>query len=181
MERNGRKWIMGLLAALAITVLCPFASNSVHASTISQLQEQIKAHQKELEEANKKADDLKDKQALIEEMIDDLNAEILNTMTCIALREDEIADMENEIEIKRGEIALKQEDIDQTEREYLEMAAIVHDADCLDYLRFSAEKGLTVFDDARLIRTSSGRYVSAALELVLFSLTSEDWIERFFL
>ncbi|MBO7340727.1 MAG: C40 family peptidase, partial [Lachnospiraceae bacterium] len=62
---------------------------------------------------------LKDKQSLIEEMIDDLNAEILNNMTCIALREDEIADMEKEIEIKRGEITQKQEEIDQTEQEYL--------------------------------------------------------------
>ena len=123
MDGSGKKWILGLLASLAIAVTCPFAVNSVHASTISELQEQIKAHQKELEEANKKAENLKDKQSLIEEMIDDLNAEILNTMTCIGLREDEIAEMEREIEIKRGEITQKQDEIDQTEQEYLDAKA----------------------------------------------------------
>ena len=76
MDGSGKKWILGLLASLAIAVTCPFAVNSVHASTISELQEQIKAHQKELEEANKKAENLKDKQSLIEEMIDDLEEEI---------------------------------------------------------------------------------------------------------
>lgn len=70
---------------------------------------------------------------------------------------------------------------DDTEQEYLSMAEIVHDADSLDYLRFSSERGLHVFDRTQLARASSARYISAALEFVLFSLTGDDWMKRILL
>ena len=112
------KWISGLLMALALGILCPLMTSPVRATTISELQEQIKAHQKELSEAKEKAEDLKEKQSLIEELIDDLNAEILNTMTSIALKEDEIAEKETEISEKEEQINSKQAEINKTEKAY---------------------------------------------------------------
>ncbi|MBO4750115.1 MAG: C40 family peptidase [Lachnospiraceae bacterium] len=120
MRKEGavRKLIGGLCLAFLIGLLCPFAAIPSRASTIAELQEQIKKHQEEMKKANQKADELADQQALIEEMIDDLNAEIINTMTSIALKEDEIAEKEVEIAEKEAEIENKQADIDEMEKEY---------------------------------------------------------------
>lgn len=115
--------IFGFLLAAVIALVCPEGKLCVHATTILELQQQIAAHQKELSEAKEKADKLKDKQALIEEMIDDLNAEILNTMTCIALKEDEISEKEDEIAVKEVEIEEKKTEISETEQAYLEAKA----------------------------------------------------------
>ena len=120
MRKEGavRKLIGGLCLAFAIGILCPFAASVSHASSIKELQEQIKQHQEELNKANKKTAELQDKQSLIEELIDDLNAEIINTMTCIALKEDEITEKEAEIADKQKEIEAKQAEVDKTEQEY---------------------------------------------------------------
>ena len=112
------KWIMGLFMLSAMVLLCPFAATKAEGTSITELQNQIKAHQKEMDEANKKASDLKEKQSLIEELIDDLNAEIVNTLTCIELKEDEIAEKEEEIRQKELEIISKQADVDETEEAY---------------------------------------------------------------
>ena len=48
---------------------------------------------------------------LVQEKIDDLNAEIINTMTSIGMKEDEIA-------AKETELSDKQVQIDQTQEEY---------------------------------------------------------------
>ncbi len=117
------KVICGLCMAFAVMILCPFVAERASASTIAELQEQIKAHQKELDAANKKTSDLQDKQSLIEEMIDDLNSEIINTMAMIGVKEDEIADMETEISNKELEIISKQADIDEMEEAYYEAKA----------------------------------------------------------
>ncbi len=112
------KWIMGFFMVLSMVALCPFVATKTQATSITELQNQIKAHQKELDEANKKASDLKDKQSLIEELIDDLNAEIVNTLTSIELKEDEIAEKEEEIRQKELEIISKQAEVDETEEAY---------------------------------------------------------------
>ena len=112
------KWIMGFFMVLSMVALCPFVATKAQATSITELQNQIKAHQKELDEANKKASDLKDKQSLIEELIDDLNAEIVNTLTSIELKEDEIAEKEEEIRQKELEIISKQAEVDETEEAY---------------------------------------------------------------
>lgn len=109
--------------AVALLAFGPWGGQRVHASSIEELQKQITAHQKELSQANAKADQLRDKQGLIEEMIDDLNAEILNTMTCIGLKEDEIAEKEEEIAGKERELKITQDNIEQTEREYYDAKA----------------------------------------------------------
>jgi cell wall-associated NlpC family hydrolase len=112
------KWIMGFFMVFSMVALCPFVATNAQATSITELQNQIKAHQKELDEANKKASDLKDKQSLIEELIDDLNAEIVNTLTSIELKEDEIAEKEEEIRQKELEIISKQAEVDETEEAY---------------------------------------------------------------
>ncbi|MBQ9489227.1 MAG: C40 family peptidase [Lachnospiraceae bacterium] len=112
------KWIMVFFMVFSMVALCPFVATKAQATSITELQNQIKAHQKELDEANKKASDLKDKQSLIEELIDDLNAEIVNTLTSIELKEDEIAEKEEEIRQKELEIISKQAEVDETEEAY---------------------------------------------------------------
>lgn len=113
-----RKVISVILALMALVMTCPQTMRVVNATSIEELQEQIKQHQEELNQANQKAEDLKEKQSLIEEMIDDLNAEIINTMTCIGLMEDEIEEKEIEIATKELEIAVKQAAVEQKEQEY---------------------------------------------------------------
>ena len=113
-----RKVISVILALTALVMTCPQTMRVVNATSIEELQEQIKQHQEELNQANQKAEDLKEKQSLIEEMIDDLNAEIINTMTCIGLMEDEIEEKEIEIATKELEIAVKQAAVEQKEQEY---------------------------------------------------------------
>lgn len=110
--------IYGFLMALTLVLICPQAAGTARASSIAELQAQISQHQQELEQANQRAEELRDKQSLIEEMIDDLNAEIINTLTCIGLKEDEIHDKQLEIAAKELEICGKQAAIDQKEREY---------------------------------------------------------------
>ena len=63
----------------------------VQASTISDIQNDLENHQDTLNQINGKIDSLQDEQDLIQEAIDDLNAEIIKTMTSIGLKEDEIA------------------------------------------------------------------------------------------
>lgn len=65
----------------------------------------------------------------------------------------------------------------EDEKEARQIAEIVHDADSLDYIRFAPQVGLAVYDASRLIREASGRYIAAALELVLCSLTGTGWID----
>ena len=113
-----RRVLCGMALTFALTLFCPNASNVASATSIDELQKQIKQHQEELNKANKKAAQLQDKQNLIDEMIDDMNAEIVNTMTCIALKEDEIQEKEVDIAAKEYEIYEKQEAVNQKENEY---------------------------------------------------------------
>ena len=84
---------------------------TVHATTISQIQQQIKEDQKNLDKINDTLSGLSDEQDLIEEMIADLNAEIINMMTSISLKEEEIV-------AKEAQIANKKMDIQQAELDY---------------------------------------------------------------
>lgn len=121
-EKKGiRKSAWWILAA--VLVLGPWNARNAQASSIEELQKQIAVHQQEVANANAKADKLKDQQELIEELIDDLNAEILNTMTCIGLKEDEIAEKQEEIDGKEAEIEATQAHIKQTEQEYYDAKA----------------------------------------------------------
>ena len=122
-EKYGNRRYAWWILAAAVLVLGPWNTGNVQASSIEELQRQIAAHQQEVANANAKADKLKDQQGLIEELIDDLNAEILNTMTCIGLKEDEIAEKQEEIDGKEAEIKVTQAHIEQTEQEYYDAKA----------------------------------------------------------
>ena len=113
-----KKWKKQFINCIVIGSLCLgsfcFAGEEarvVQASTISDIQNDLKNHQDTLNQINGKIDSLQDEQDLIQEAIDDLNAEIINTMTSIGLKEDEIAQKETEI----GD---KQVEIDATQLEY---------------------------------------------------------------
>lgn len=84
---------------------------AVQATSISELQNQIANTQNQINNINDEIDRLTDEQDLVEEMIADLNAEIINTMTSIGMKEDEIA-------TKETELADKQVEIDNTQAEY---------------------------------------------------------------
>lgn len=85
---------------------------NVKAVTSSQMQEQINQHQQELSQMQSEIEKLEEQQDLIDELIADLNAEIINTMTSIGLKEDEIEEKEFDLEDKATQI-------EETEKEYL--------------------------------------------------------------
>ena len=78
---------------------------------IDQTKDKIDQTQNRIDGINDKISGLTDEQDLVLEMIDDLNAEIVNTMTAIGIKEDEIV-------AKEQELTVKQKDIDATEQEY---------------------------------------------------------------
>lgn len=102
-----------LIAGLTVAVVGPVAEQelAVQATSISELQNQIANTQNQINNINNEIERLTDEQDLVEEMIADLNAEIINTMTSIGMKEDEIAQ-------KETELADKQVEIDNTQAEY---------------------------------------------------------------
>lgn len=91
---------------------------TVEATTMSEIQNEIDRLQRELEEQYGKISDLEAEQDLILEKMEDLNAEIINTMTSIGMLEDEIAVKEDEIAVKEAEISDKKDQIVLTAAEY---------------------------------------------------------------
>jgi cell wall-associated NlpC family hydrolase len=112
---------------LTIGVLAPAAQKElpVQATSISQVQQNIKDTQQQLENITGKIDALTDEQSLIEEQIDDLNAEIINTMTSIGMKEDEIAAKETELVDKQAQIDVTQQAYEDAkareEQQYVDM------------------------------------------------------------
>lgn len=118
MRKKGKKfgnfiWKV-ISAGLVLSFLLQY--KTVLATTSADLKTQIDEHQRELSGIEDEIDALKEQQEILEEMIADLNAEIINTMTSIGLKEDEIAD-------KEQQISDKQDEIDLTEQEYLDAKA----------------------------------------------------------
>jgi len=97
----------------------------VQATTISELENQIEDTKNQISEIDDEIDRLTDEQDLVLELIDDLNAEIVNTMTSIGLKEDEIAVKETELVDKQGEIDVTQAEyeaaLDREEQQYADM------------------------------------------------------------
>lgn len=130
MRRQKRK-LINILLVTSLTLGC-FASDTtgtltVKATTISDIQNQLKDHQNQLDNINNRLAGLEDEQDLIQEAIDDLNAEIINTMTSIGLKEDEIAEKETQIADKQVEINATQEEyeaaVEREEQQRASMAA----------------------------------------------------------
>lgn len=84
---------------------------TVRATTISDVQKQIEQDQQNLNNIKNTLSGLTEEQELLEEMIEDINAEIINMMTSIGLKEDEIA-------AKETEISEKQIDIEEAQADY---------------------------------------------------------------
>lgn len=84
---------------------------TAHAKSISDVKNQIDKTQQELDDIYSKIDSLTDEQDIVQEKIDDLNAEIINVMTSISMKQDEIDEKESEIKDKTA-------DIEKTEAEY---------------------------------------------------------------
>ena len=88
---------------------------TAEATTIGEVQGQIDQHSNDLEAANNKIVALETEQEILQEQIDDLNAEIVNTMASIGMMEEQLAAKESEIAAKEGEISAKVEEIAQKE------------------------------------------------------------------
>ena len=102
-----------MAVGLAAVVLCTASGDvmMVKATSISDIQNQIAKDQQNLENINNTLSNLSEEQEILEEMIDDINAEIINMMTSIGLKEEEISEKENEI-------SNKQMDIEQAQADY---------------------------------------------------------------
>ena len=109
-----------LVASLTAVALNAGVSGSLtaEATTASDIEEEIRIRQQELEEIYGQITDLEEEQDLILEQMEDLNAEIINTMASIDLKDDEIAAKVDEIADKEAEIDEKQNQIVLTAAEY---------------------------------------------------------------
>lgn len=123
-----------LVMGLTVAVVVPVANQSVvvqatsaaTSAAISDVKEQIKDTQEQLEGINENIDELSDKQDLAEEIIADLNAEIINTMTSIGMKEDEIAEKEEALVNKQAEIEVTQQEYEAAKlKEEQQYAAMV--------------------------------------------------------
>ncbi|MCM1118495.1 MAG: NlpC/P60 family protein [bacterium] len=99
-----KKFIIVLTMAAMLAVTLSEATMDAWATTIREVEEDINNTQNELNEINANISDMEDEQELLEEQMEDLNAEIVNILASI--------------EILREDIAAKVSDIAQTEQEY---------------------------------------------------------------
>ena len=117
--------IGGLTAVLLGTGISQ--SLTAEATTAGEVQGQIDQHTNDLNNANQKVTDLVTQQELLQEQIDDFNAELANTMASIGVMEDQLAAKEQELAAKEGEIAAKEEEIVQKEQQ-IEQTQAEYDA-----------------------------------------------------
>lgn len=115
-RRHGIK-LSALCVLLAVSFLPDF-SRPACATTIAELQQQIEEQQNKINSIQNKIGDLSDQKALLEEQIDDLNSEILNTMTSISLKEEAIEEKIEQIGVTETNIQKKSAEIDKTQGEY---------------------------------------------------------------
>ena len=169
MRQNGKKYIncilvIGLTAALAWHV----SSDSLvaEATSIGEIQTNIKNREDEIAKILEEISGLEDEQDLIEEQIADLNAESVstvttgfgNTMASIGVMEDQIAEKEAQLAEKGTQIVDKQVQIEATEAEYnaavereevqrqsmIDCTRLVYENKDVSYLNFILEgKGLS--------------------------------------
>ncbi len=127
-------------------------SLTAQATSIDEIKNKIEEDQKRINALYEKITGWEDEQDLIQEEIDDLNSEILNTMTSIGLKEDEISTKKKEITEKEEEIVQKTLQIQETEAEY--EAALAREEQLLQNIaactRLIYESGETSFLGALL-------------------------------
>lgn len=93
---------MAVACVLSLTMMT-IVVEPVRATTISDLESQIKDHQDALENINSQIDNMENAQEILEEEIADLNAEMINLMTSIDLLEENIAQKEEDIRVAQTE------------------------------------------------------------------------------
>lgn len=91
---------------------------TAEATTVSELEEEIRRRQQELESINSEITSLEAEQDLILEQLEDLNSEMINLMASIGMLEEEISEKEDAITVKEGEISDKKYQIVLTAAEY---------------------------------------------------------------
>ncbi len=149
--------IGGLAALLAYTGISQ--SMTAQATNEGEVQGQIDQHTNELNQANQRVSALETEQDILQEQIDDFNAELANTMASIGAMEDQLAAKEAELTAKEGEIAAKEEEIvrkkqeiEQTQAEY--EAAVAREEAQRENMavcaRMMYERGETSYLDALL-------------------------------
>ena len=89
-------------------------------NSIKNVQDQIQDTQNQIDSINNKIDSLVDEQAIVDEKIADLNAEVINTMTSIDMKEEELTEKEEEIEQKERSLREMQGKIEEAEAAYEE-------------------------------------------------------------
>ncbi|MCM1026324.1 MAG: NlpC/P60 family protein [Roseburia sp.] len=123
---------------------------TAEATSIGQVQENIRQHQEELERWQEQVASLEDEQDLIEEQIADLNAEIINIMASIGVLEEEIAQKEEEITRKAEQIEETQAEYDEAvireenqRQSMIECTRMIYENNDVSYLKaFLEGKGL---------------------------------------
>lgn len=97
------------------------------ATTIGQLEEEIRQREEEINQKEQEISNMEEEQDILLEQMDDLNAEIINTLACIGMKEDEIAEKVIEIQDKQEQIDLTSQEYDaakaREEAQRLDMAA----------------------------------------------------------
>lgn len=117
-ETKGHRIKVSVLCVLLAVSFVPGFSKPAGATTIAELQKQIEEQQNKINSIQDKIGDLSDQMALLEEQIDDLNSEILNTMTSISLKEEAIEEKIEQIGVTETNIQKKSAEIDKTQGEY---------------------------------------------------------------
>ncbi len=102
-----------LIISITSAVIIPFAGQPMvaQAKTAAEIQQQINADKKNLNDIKNAMEDAMDQQDLLEEQISDMDSEIVNMMTSVDLKK-------SEIDTKSVEIENKTLDIGETQLEY---------------------------------------------------------------
>lgn len=159
MSERMRKFKKRLITIGLAGILSFGSVATVFATTIGDVKNDLEQHQHELNKWQNQIEGLEDEQDILEEKISDLNAEIINTIASIDVKEEEIAAKTTSIEEKRVQIG-------QTQIEY--EAAVVRENDqrdsMTDYARMMYENKETDYLNAML----SGKGLSDVLNQMDF-------------
>lgn len=148
-----KKTVVKIINCIVAGMLIFGSALPVYATSISEIQNNIKEHQDALSGINNNIADLEDEQDILEEEISDLDAELLNTMAEISVLEENIA-------TKEADIATTQSLYDEAkEREETQYAAMVSQIQFMyetgetDYLNtiFSASSFSEILNNASYI------------------------------
>ena len=104
------------LGMLLLLIVFAVVMQPVNASSISEIEEEIKNHRQNLDDINESISSIEDEQDILEEEISDLDAELVNTLTSIDILEDDLQEKETQIQAARQQYdAAKEEEQKQYE------------------------------------------------------------------